>query len=101
MNADVDLELMTARAGSYQVVSRWVPLRDGPADVDLEAEGVSWTARWTARAGECFETQGPPIPLGKGPFRLRIAVAEDLLVLDELAIRPAAPQAPSGKGVDN
>jgi hypothetical protein len=101
VNADVDLELMTARAGSYQVVSRWVPLRDGPADVDLEAEGVSWTARWTARAGECFETQGPPIPLGKGPFRLRIAVAEDLLVLDELAIRPAAPQAPSGKGVDN
>lgn len=99
--AAVELELMTEQVGEHRLTARWVPLADGPAEVTLRAGGLSWTAKWPARAGECFETPGPPIPLRKGPFRVEVASPGDGLVLDGLAIRPAPSATPSGKGVDN
>jgi hypothetical protein len=92
---------MTEQAGEHRLVPRWVPLADGPAEVTLRAGGVTWTAKWPARAGECFETPGPSIPLRKGPFRVEVESRGEHLVLDGLAIRPGPPAPLSGKGVDN
>ncbi len=99
--AEVDLELAAATEGGHRVVPRWVPLRDGPAEVEIEVQGVIWTARWAARAGECLDTPGPPIPLRKGTFRVRIAARGDALVLDNLAVRLVPSVGAPGKGVDN
>jgi len=99
--AGVTLELMTDQAGPQRLVPRWVPGSDGPAEVTVRVGGVSWSAKWPARAGDCFETPGPPIPLDKGPFRVDVEAHGEALVLDGLAIRPATPAATPGKGVDN
>lgn len=99
--AHVELELMAEAEGEQRIVPRWVALADGPATVTLRAGGLAWTAKWPARAGECFETPGPSIPLRKGPFRVEVEAAGEALVLDQLALRPGPLPPPPGKGVDN
>ncbi|MCC6903323.1 MAG: glycosyltransferase family 39 protein [Polyangiaceae bacterium] len=100
-DAEVELELMAAAGGAHQIVPRWVIDRDGPVEVELEAEGVRWAARWDGRAGECADTPGPLISLREGVFRVKISGRGGGLVLGSLAARSTPAAGASRKGVDN
>jgi hypothetical protein len=94
--ATVVVAAMARAEGPHRIITRWVALDDGPAAVRLEAGGVSWSATWPGKSGECFEAASPPIDVGKGPFRLELSALGD-----ELTVRPVSAPRARGKGVDN
>ncbi|MBK7584812.1 MAG: hypothetical protein IPI67_32065 [Myxococcales bacterium] len=99
--AQIEVELLAEIDGPGRVIARWTAVNDQNTNLTVSAGGTSWSSRWTGQAGQCFETPGPAIPLSKGPFRVGLSSSTEGLVLLGLAIRPARPAEPAGKGVDN